>query len=273
MKKIKNIEWQQTDKQSQTSNIERHLGRVNNILFFEIYKFKDDDYVMTSKVPDKGERITIGSRLDLLKDKASDRFRDFIRPMIFDLKGTDIYVFLDIDGVVATGRSANMLWKDIVGNPPRHREEGFTEELKEKNLRHPMISMKYWPFDQEAVSNLHYFQRYFRERGNEVKYVISSSWRTGRKVDEINKLFMLKGLHLTEIIDKTGHKPKERGEQINKWRKDNRCKTKPFIVIDDECSYDIEQHIEDKYLIKTTFNTGFDFSRMNEAIHKIEDQL
>ncbi len=182
----------------------------------------------------------------------------------------DIYVFLDIDGVVATQRSIDLKWRDYMGDDPHDTDFGAV--LKEKNLDFPGLSMDDWPFDQECISNLHYYQRMFRQQGHNVKYVISSSWRSGRTIEEIYDLFVLKGLILCKIVGKTGRDGK-RGTQILNWLKDNKVENEPYLVIDDECGFDINEFIDEKHIIDTTFNTGFDYSKMRRAIHKTNELL
>lgn len=271
-KKIKKIEWEQVSQQSNSCNIDRYYGRVNGILFFEIYKFKDDDHVMTIKIPGSPERIKIGIELKHLKYDAERMFDKFVEGLVFLVEeGTEVYAFLDIDGVVATGRAIDSKWEEFSGNPPFNGD--FNKELKDNNLTFPGLSMQYWPFDQEALKNIHFFQRYFAQRGHKIKWVISSSWRMGRDIEKLDKLFRLKGLVLSKIVDKTGMKPKDRGQQILKWIKDNKVEGKPFIVLDDECHYDIVQHIDEKHLVETPFSTGFNYAKMKEAINKVHKQL
>ena len=183
----------------------------------------------------------------------------------------DIYVFLDVDGVIATQRSLDLKWRDYLGADPHDTD--FSEVLEEKNLDFPALSMDDWPFDQECISNFHYYQRIFRQKGHNIKYVISSSWRTGRTVEELEDLFRLKGLVLCQIVDKTGRdKQRKRGREILSLLKDNNVENEPFIVIDDECN-DIKEFIDEKYIIDTTFNTGFDYSKMRRCIYKTNEQL
>lgn len=271
MLKIKNIEWSQVGHQSSSNNIDRFLGRINNVLFFEIYKFKNDDYVMSIKIPGTKDTIIINESLEYLQQLAQDEIDSFFNGLIDDSKAVlpDIYVFLDIDGVVATERALDKKWFDYAADMPM---TGFGDDLKSKKLAHPPVSMYDWPFDQECISNLHYYQRYYRTKGYNVNYVISSSWRMGRTIEELNKLFAKKGLILHEIVGKTKH-GKTRGEEINEWLKDNNVESNPFIVIDDECDYDIVQHIDDKHLVKTIMYNGFDTLKLKNALYKTNDLL
>lgn len=184
----------------------------------------------------------------------------------------DIYIFLDVDGVIATQRSLDLKWRDYMGDDPH--DQDFGEVLDQKNLNFPGISGDDWPFDQECISNFHYFQRSYRQMGHNVKYVISSTWRGGRTIEEIHDLFVMKGLILCEIVGKTGRdKGRKRGKEILTWLKDNDVEDNPYIVIDDECKFDINKHIDEKHIIDTTFNTGFDYSKMRRAIYKVNKQL
>jgi len=261
----KKIQWVQTEHQSSNNSIDRFFGKVNNILFFDIYKFKNDQYVMSINIPGTKNRINKNKDLEVLKEEAEKEFSEFLLNLtIPDIK-EDIYVFLDIDGVVCTRKSLDDAWENYSGELPA---EGFSENLKIKKLTFPGFSMDNWPFDPECIKNIYRYQRLFNKQGYNVKYVISSSWRTGRTVEELNDLFILKGLCLSTIIDKTANsKERIRGNEINIWLKENNALDKPFIVIDDECS-DINDYIKKEHIINTTFDTGFDYSKYKEAVYK-----
>ena len=180
----------------------------------------------------------------------------------------DIYIFFDVDGVVATQRSLDLKWKDYMGEGP---DKDFSKVLKEKNLDFPGLSFTDWPFDQECISNLHYYQRTFRERGYNVKYVITSSWRSG-DIDEIKDIFIMKGLILCRIVGETKRSGK-RGIEILDWLKENGVEDEVYLVFDDECKYDIDDYIEEKHLVNSSFNTGFDYNILRKAMYKTEELL
>lgn len=263
----KPLNWKQTKKQSNSNNIDLYQGKNGDILLFEICRFKNDNYIMSINLPGTKVNIINNSDINVLKEKAQKLFYEFILKMLKpDPKG-DIYIFLDIDGVVATRRSLELTWLDYMGEKPI---TGFDDVLKLKNLKFPSTSMSDWPFDVNCISNIHNLQKYFGSLGYVVKYVISSSWRTGRSVKDLKDVFTIKGLHLNKIVGKTKHrKDRKRGLEINDYIKDNNI-TEAFLVIDDECSYDIEQYVDDKNIINTPFSTGFNYSKLLEAKHKIQ---
>ena len=82
----------------------------------------------------------------------------------------------------------------------------------------------------------------------------------------------MKGLILCKIVGKTGRDGK-RGNQILNWLKENKVENEPYLVIDDECKLDINEFIDENHIIETTFNTGFDYSKMRRAIHKTNELL
>jgi len=180
-----------------------------------------------------------------------------------------IHIFLDIDGVVATMKSFNQKWKEITGFDVD--DDGF-DRSKESNHRFPPLSMNYWPFDSDCCSAIHELQLKYRRLGYDVRYVISSSWRTGRTIEEMDKLFILKGLVIDTMVGKTPRLDK-RGQEINQWLKENDALNVPFIVIDDECDFDIKQYIDEKHLINTKGYYGFDKLKQKEAYDKIDSQI
>ena len=176
----------------------------------------------------------------------------------------NLTIFLDIDGVIATEYALDKAWQQYLG------EKWYPEwHKKHTNLSHPGLGMDDWPFDTSCTYNIHILQRSFKN--TKVVYVISSSWRTGRTIQELYDLFKLKGLNLNEIIGKTTSERMNRGQQILQYIKEH--KIGPFLVIDDEINFDIKQHIEDKFTINTSFKTGFDSHALNQAINKAEKQL
>ena len=65
------------------------------------------------------------------------------------------------------------------------------------------------------------------------KVVISSTWRCGRTLDELQQIFRLVGMG-GQIVDVTPwHKEGPRGEEIDHWLKDN-TKTKQYAIVDDD---------------------------------------
>lgn len=186
------------------------------------------------------------------------------------MKNNVIHIFLDIDGVIATRKAFNKKWKDFSGFEVG--VEDLSSLLEKNNTRFPPLSMDHWPFDTKCCTSIHRLQLKYRKLGYDVRYVISSSWRTGRTIEELDDLFILKGLILDSIVDKTG-RSESRGQEINEWLEENDGLDTPFIVIDDECNYDIKQHIDDKHLIDTKFYSGFNIYKEKEAYKKINAQI
>lgn len=179
-----------------------------------------------------------------------------------------IIIFLDIDGVVATRNALAKKWEEYSGEP--FSSEKTQEKLKELQLNWPQTSMWDWPFCQKACANIHKLQRSFL--GYKVVYVISSTWRKGFDLKELEQVFVYKGLLLNEIIGRTDSFG-ERGKEILKWLEDNNEQDTPYIVIDDECEYDIIPHIQKENCVQTTFSKGFDGHKVKEAINKVYEQL
>lgn len=171
-----------------------------------------------------------------------------------------IIVFLDIDGVVATHRSLFSFLSDFYGVDYRNEDCTLIDDAiaKHKHLEYPWVSMSHWPFCKTSIKNLHRLQR-----EEKVKFVISSTWRLGKSIEDLRDLFGLKGLSIS-IIDKTSEKhDMKRGEQIALWLSEN--KVKKYIIIDDECQYDIIQ-THPNNCIETNFYTGFDDEKYDEAV-------
>lgn len=66
----------------------------------------------------------------------------------------------------------------------------------------------------------------------EAKIVISSAWRIGRTIEELDFLLFSYGLNKGSVIGKTGYDT-TRGKEILNWIKENKYEGK-YIVIDDE---------------------------------------
>lgn len=178
-----------------------------------------------------------------------------------------LIVFLDIDGVIATKKSLDRLWKEYMGKAWSRKAQ---EDLDEFCLNWPHTSMYHWPFDRNSCKHIHEFQRSFK--GVRVEYVICSTWRYGRTLQEMDELFTQKGLLLNNIIGKTPTGMK-RGEEINKWLEDNNEIQTPFLVFDDDCYYDIHPFIDEKHLIDTPFKDGFNKEKLAQAIEKANKLL
>lgn len=64
--------------------------------------------------------------------------------------------------------------------------------------------------------------------------VVSSNWRKGRSVEQLEQLLRSWGVHGGKILDKTGTSPSDdRGAEIKKWLEEN-GPVESFVVIDDD---------------------------------------
>lgn len=179
-----------------------------------------------------------------------------------------LIIFLDIDGVIATMAALDKVWKSYTGKS-WDEVENMKEYLESLNLSWPHVSCDDWPFDEMAIHRLQLFQRDFPAS---VEYVIPSSWRTGRTLEELDELFTLKGLRLNKIIGKTG-RGNSRGEEILTWLKKNNEESTPYIVIDDECKYDIcnpekENQVDEQLCVQTPFKDGINEDKLVEMFQK-----
>lgn len=170
-------------------------------------------------------------------------------------------VFLDIDGVVAT---LDALYEELAayfGVEVQDIEKTNPKELCEKTgLSYPSVSCSHWPFSPSAIKLLYKLQL---ETG--CKFVMSSSWRLGKDINEINSLMATKGLRI-RFIDKTENWSKSgtRGGEIQNWL-DEHTDVEQYVIIGDECTYDITPEHPDK-CVQTTFKKGFDEECYDKAV-------
>jgi len=127
-------------------------------------------------------------------------------------------VFLDIDGVL--------------------NHEAFYRKRQEEGIHiYPTYPLS--EFDPESVSRLNYI---LEQTG--AKVVMSSSWRHGRTIQELQNILEKVGFK-GELIDKTPsfkHDDCVRGNEIEKWIDDHRellgadkfryCE---YVILDDDC--------------------------------------
>ncbi|MFD0675603.1 MULTISPECIES: HAD domain-containing protein [unclassified Paenibacillus] len=142
-------------------------------------------------------------------------------------------IFLDIDGVMVTSR-------------------------------HLIQSSKYfgYEFDPECIINL----REILDR-TEAYIVVSSSWREGRTLKQLQSIFEINGLNkvigMTPIFDGA-----IRGREIQEYikiSKGTQQEINHFIIIDDE----EEMGDLKEYLIETDFQTGITKSIKDEVITRL----
>jgi hypothetical protein len=175
--------------------------------------------------------------------------------------------FLDVDGVIST---ENSLYEELAryfGKTFEEIQEGSPIELcNETDLPYPNVNMYQWPFDMKVINRLYRLQL-----KTKCKWVMCSSWRLGRDIKEINNLMATKGCRLN-FIDKTevcrGTEEHHRGYEIKRWLKMNKDKYKvdSYVIIDDDCLYDIIQHHPNN-CVTPKFKTGFTDNLLEESIN------
>jgi hypothetical protein len=184
-------------------------------------------------------------------------------------------IFLDIDGVVDSYRSIFKAMQEWYGV----HDEVLSKFLKnkisiEKQLNNiigkriknhefiPNFNLTFWPFDSVAVSLLHKLTR----DNKDLKFVISSSWRLNKDINQLKNILILKGLQIP-IIGMT-RKLNSRGEEILAWLKYSKYanQIERYCVIDDEIKDLIE--IDPEVIVKTIYKTGFELEDY-EKVKKI----
>lgn len=173
--------------------------------------------------------------------------------------------FYDIDGVVATNRSLNEELSRYFGIPIKELLATNTNDWCDKTgLDYPDVDMYSWPFDQRCINNT-----YLLHQRTKCKFVMSSSWRCGRTIEEINDLMSKKGLKVP-FMGMTEYTTKKRGEEIQDWldlfpvNYPNEI-LESYVIIDDECNYDIIQ-FHPNNCVCTTQEYGFQKRHLDRAI-------
>lgn len=161
------------------------------------------------------------------------------------------YIFLDIDGVLN-----NMdYWNECF---ERHHVKGI-------------MSMNCFPFDPKCLNNLMKLNQELREKNFNVKIVLSSTWRLNQTdVEIVNTRLAEYGMRIfaKTISLNNGN----RGLEIKNFLKNEKYgKADNFLILDDEIR-DIAEQFEERHIINTNFNTGFDDEKLEEAINKGEMQ-
>lgn len=99
------------------------------------------------------------------------------------------------------------------------------------------------------------------------KIVISSTWRSDRSLDELQRIFRLMGLGGL-IVDVTPwHKEGPRGDEIAHWLRDN-TKTRQYAIIDDDADM-LEKQMP--YFVKTEFRVGISTFERDKLIDILVD--
>lgn len=159
------------------------------------------------------------------------------------------YIFLDIDGVLN-----NMNYWDECFD--RHHVKGI-------------MSMHCFPFDPKCLSNLMKLNQELQKQNHNVKIVLSSTWRLNQvDIEIVNSRLAEYGMRIfaTTISLSSG----KRGLEIKNFLEDEKYgKADNYLILDDEIK-DIVEQFEEKHIIHTNFNTGFDNAKLEEAIKKVE---
>jgi len=123
-------------------------------------------------------------------------------------------IFLDIDGVL-------------------NCEKGW-ESYIDTNITLPKYKWGYTgiPFYSKAVSLLNELVHF-----TQAEIVVISTWRIGQTVEELQMALNERGVRC-KVIDKTECLGIKRGEEIQLWL-DNNGPIGKYVIIDDNCSYDI----------------------------------
>lgn len=167
-------------------------------------------------------------------------------------------LFLDFDGVLNSRRSFwqkfaehfGIEWKEEDFDIDKWYGKGHFENMdpdlwdridkaeqeKKEELGFPDIAMFNWPHEPPAIEALNQIVE-----ENDSKVVVVSTWRTGRSIEELQKILDDWGAKC-EVIDKTGHVMKDynaRGFEILEWIMQNRKMIKGICILDDDAAYDI----------------------------------
>ena len=177
-------------------------------------------------------------------------------------------VFLDIDGVLCTKDSIEEAISDWCGGLNTD-DDNWVKEYKKiaANIGfYPSLDMFHWPFDRLALKNIHHLARH-----PDVRFVISSTWRDGRTIEEITEMFIMKGLNV-RIIDKTreGHRGSytdHRGFEIRDWLDANKDIVESYVILDDNTWDIVRMHPNNT--VTTRDDVGFD----KDALSKAKDIL
>lgn len=149
-------------------------------------------------------------------------------------------IFLDIDGVLVTGKHLSVL-----------------HHAGKKNSQ---------VFDPECVL---FFNDLISK--TQAKIVISSTWRKIHSLDWIKEHFKSQGFLFSDsIIGMTKKEHKDRGLQILEWLDENKelllnYEGYSYIVIDDD-TQDIVPHIQSHLFINPSFVNGFQEEHLKQAL-------
>jgi len=158
------------------------------------------------------------------------------------------YIFLDIDGVLN-----NMeYWNECFA---RHQVKGI-------------MSMNCFPFDPKCLNNLMKLNQELQRRNYSVKIILSSTWRLNDyDVAIVNSRLAEYGMRISErtLSLSSGNRGLEIKHFLNE---EGMPKADNYFILDDEVK-DIVEQFEEKHIIHTNFDTGFDNEKLEEAMRKL----
>lgn len=157
------------------------------------------------------------------------------------------YIFLDIDGVLNTIKSINLVVYNF-------------EKITKK--RFP-FNVQWGKLNDSCLKNLQ--KLVFLTNS---KIILSSTWRLEQNgIDILNNYFKKYNL---EIFDITDNINMDRGLEISTWLQNNNFNYDKdnFIIIDDNIE-DIEKVFSSNRIVKTNRKFGFDSNSLIEAYYKL----
>lgn len=165
-------------------------------------------------------------------------------------------IILDIDGVLNSCQS-NYWYRKMLG----HSEDNWVE------YRASEVKTTYNSYEQQlcplACGNL----RHILEIHEDVRIVISSTWRNGRSVEWFNKYFKsFKIFTEDKVIGKTPSLNKQRGYEIEDWLSKCDLPIENFVILDDDS--DMGPYLDTEHFIEIDGKVGFDY-RQFEKVDKL----
>jgi len=161
-------------------------------------------------------------------------------------------IFLDMDGVMNSFQSAYW-YRNMLG----HKEPDWVDYKTTETTAFNNYEKQLCPL---ACSNL----RHIMESHPDVKIIISSTWRAGRKPEFFNRLFKhFKIIKEDRVIGCTPRLNKERGYEIQDWLTKFEEDVEDFIILDDDG--DMGPYCKTHHFVQTSCKTGFDYYKMEEV--------
>lgn len=162
-------------------------------------------------------------------------------------------IFLDVDGVLHTKRSAKH-WVKIA-------------------LPYGAYTYRNLTWDNAAITQ---FLAFLYQLPTDFKIVLSSDWRWNNPEDSTRALFdqykIPQYISTTPVLDYTGHG--FRGREILNWLSENEKPYTPYLVIDDE-HWGIDKVIPKQHsvFVQGGWQSGFNAWHRKHALHKVHKQL